>query len=434
MIGAAGVSSDVELVGATATAVDREGRHATLRLDDPPPGTYTLRVTGARTYTLDVSGDLAPADSTSPALTLAAPPPATRDSTPLLSGDAGSAVGDFPGVVVRIRQERRPGADPSRIAGRGPLVVEAEPLATARTRRRPSRGTRTGTARSRRRRTFRVDTVAPQPTRTPPPAVTNDATPAIWPAPPATNDGTAAGQPADAARVTVQGVVGHGHGRDAADRRDRPWSRAAPGSHDVATALADGTYTIRVRQDRRGRQAGERTRARSRSTRSAPAPTRRSRARHQRHDAEPLRHRRRARTALTRRASADAAQLTREGLVGHEHGRRARPHADRDPLRLELERRRDPGAGRGHLDGARRAVRQRRQHRRRRARDVQGRHHRAGADASAPEGDTNDTTPNLSGTAGSEDGSHPARTADSATVTVRVWSGTSTERRGRRAR
>ena len=41
-------------------------------------------------------------------------------------------------------------------------------------------------------------------------------------------------------------------------------------------------------------------------------------------------------------------------------------------------------------------------------------------------GATNDTTPALAGGAGAEDGTHPARAADGATVTVRVWAGTGT--------
>jgi hypothetical protein len=106
VIGSADV--DLDLVGPAPTVVERGTRQETLRLQDPPAGTYTLRVRAASagaSYRLDVSGNLAPQDASPPALTLDAPPAVTRDATPRLAGDAGSAVGDFPGVVVRIRRE-----------------------------------------------------------------------------------------------------------------------------------------------------------------------------------------------------------------------------------------------------------------------------------------------------------------------------------------
>jgi serine protease AprX len=84
-------------------------RSQNIVVNAPAAGHYTARVRGSGAYTLDISGDLAPGDTTPPALTLD-----TVGET--LAGNAGSELTDFQGVVVHIRQGdaevRRIGAVP----------------------------------------------------------------------------------------------------------------------------------------------------------------------------------------------------------------------------------------------------------------------------------------------------------------------------------
>jgi hypothetical protein len=105
-------NGDVVLTAVAGTP-DRDwpSRQKELTLKTPAPGRYTARVRGAGGFTVDISGDLALADTTKPALTLD-----TVGQT--LAGAAGTAFGDFPGVVVHVRQ----GATELRRAGAVPFL------------------------------------------------------------------------------------------------------------------------------------------------------------------------------------------------------------------------------------------------------------------------------------------------------------------------
>ena len=102
-------TSDIDLTligpdGAELSPATRSERQETIVVKAPAAGRYVARVRGGDgTFTVDVSAALAPTDVSAPALTLESPP-ATSDSTPTLQGQAGAAVSDFPGVVVRIRR------------------------------------------------------------------------------------------------------------------------------------------------------------------------------------------------------------------------------------------------------------------------------------------------------------------------------------------
>jgi serine protease AprX len=80
------------------------GRQKELSAMPAAAGTYTLSVSSAAggAYQLDVSAGLGPVDDAGPGLALDAPASPTSDATPAVAGSAGTAVGDFPGVVARI--------------------------------------------------------------------------------------------------------------------------------------------------------------------------------------------------------------------------------------------------------------------------------------------------------------------------------------------
>ncbi len=110
---------DFALLDATGTVIatpTHDMRPWPLRQQDivikvPAAGRYTARVRGVGAFTVDISADLAPGDVTPPALTLD-----TLGQT--LAGNAGTAFGDFPGVVVHVRQ----GATELRRLGAFPLL------------------------------------------------------------------------------------------------------------------------------------------------------------------------------------------------------------------------------------------------------------------------------------------------------------------------
>jgi serine protease AprX len=91
----------------TAVQQPTPSRQEVITLAVPSPGRYTIRVhafAGDGSFAVDVSGALAPADTTAPHLTLELDV-LTRDDTPGLRGDVGTAIGDFPGVVARVLRE-----------------------------------------------------------------------------------------------------------------------------------------------------------------------------------------------------------------------------------------------------------------------------------------------------------------------------------------
>jgi serine protease AprX len=102
-------SGDVIQTAAAGLGQPWPSRQQDISLASPAPGHYTARVTGTGTFTIDMSADLAPGDTTPPALTLD-----TVGAT--FGGAAGVGLGDFPGVVVHVRQGetelRRLGAVP----------------------------------------------------------------------------------------------------------------------------------------------------------------------------------------------------------------------------------------------------------------------------------------------------------------------------------
>lgn len=93
-------------------------RQKELTLKAPAPGRYSVRVRGTGAFVVDASGDMAAADTSPPAVTI-------DTLGPTLAGAAGSALSDFPGVVVHVRaggiEVRRLGAVP--ILGRWSVDV-----------------------------------------------------------------------------------------------------------------------------------------------------------------------------------------------------------------------------------------------------------------------------------------------------------------------
>jgi len=150
-------------IGSSATAERQEDVSAT----PAAAGQYTLVVHAAAaggTYSLDVSGGLGPLDSGAPALSLDAPLARTRDTTPVLGGRAGTALGDFPGVVARVY---RAGVEvrtlPALVLPDGRWSVEARPpLADGTYRVRAEQGDHAGNVTRTALATSTVDTTPPR--------------------------------------------------------------------------------------------------------------------------------------------------------------------------------------------------------------------------------------------------------------------------------
>jgi serine protease AprX len=102
LIGPGGLELVLRGPQGTAVATSATGtRQEDLAVTPTATGTYTFEVTGAGSYVLDVSADKgAPAGA--PELALDPPATPTADSSPAISGRAGTDVGDFPGVAVRV--------------------------------------------------------------------------------------------------------------------------------------------------------------------------------------------------------------------------------------------------------------------------------------------------------------------------------------------
>jgi serine protease AprX len=105
-------------------------RQEAISLLAPAPGHYTVQVlarSGSGGFTLDASGAMTPADTTAPALSTDAPADGAVSAvaTPTVGGAAGTALGDFPGIVAYIRHDgtvvRRMGVSP--VLGRWSAAV-----------------------------------------------------------------------------------------------------------------------------------------------------------------------------------------------------------------------------------------------------------------------------------------------------------------------
>jgi subtilisin-like proprotein convertase family protein len=217
-------------------------------------GTWTLRVrdlfagdagTINNWGTVIRTAECSSSDTTPPAVTLTSPADgsATNDTTPTLSGGAGNAAGDSATVTVKIWTGTGTAGSPlhtltvARSGGSWSTAAPALAQGTYTARAEQSDGANTGVSSA---NTFRVDTTAPAVTLTNPAsgAFTNDATPSL--------SGGAGAAQGDSNSVTVKiwsGTQAAGAPLHtlAVTRSSGSWSTTAP-------ALAEGAYTARAEQ------------------------------------------------------------------------------------------------------------------------------------------------------------------------------------------
>jgi subtilisin-like proprotein convertase family protein len=217
-------------------------------------GTWTLRVrdlfasdTGAINDwgTVKRTAQCSSGDTTPPTVTLTSPADGsdTKDTTPTLAGSAGNAAGDSATVTVKIWSGTGTSGSPLHTLAvtrtGGSWSTDAPTLAqgtyTARAEQADSANTGFSSA-----NTFRVDTTAPTVTLTSPAngSFTNDVTPSL-----SGGAGAAAG---DSTTVTVKIWSGTGTSGSplhtlAVTRSGGSWSTTAP-------TLTEGTYTARAEQ------------------------------------------------------------------------------------------------------------------------------------------------------------------------------------------
>jgi hypothetical protein len=233
--------SPVRTVGGTASGSTwTAGPVASL-----PDGTYTAQVSQG-----DEAGNIGKSaavtftvDTTPPAVSLASVPSPTKDSTPTLTGGAGTATGDDPTVTVMIYEGGSASGSPVRtvegaVSGStwtaGPVVTLPDGVYTA----QASQGDEAGNTGKSGAVAFTVDTTPPTVTINSVPSPTHDPTPML-----AGGGGTAVG---DESTVTVTIYEGGSVGGAIAASKSVPvsgggWSYTAP-------KLNDGTYTARVSQ------------------------------------------------------------------------------------------------------------------------------------------------------------------------------------------
>ena len=272
----AGVTATGSLLETLTTTRDAAGAFS---VDASPPladATYT-----AQAEQVDSAGNTgkSPAktfsvDSTAPVLTLAAPlnGSSTSDTTPTVSGTAGTATGDAAVVTVKIYAGATPTGSPVQTlsaprAANGPYSVDTSPLAggtyTAQAEQSDAAGNVGRTAAS----TFSVGSSAPVVSLATPVdgSITNDSSPLFA--------GTAGTVPGDQASVTVNIYAGAGVTGPLVQTLTA--SRAGNGSYAVeAAALADGTYTGRAEQSDDTGNVGRSSPATFRiDTTPPPAPT-----------------------------------------------------------------------------------------------------------------------------------------------------------------
>ncbi|HEX6651402.1 MAG TPA: Ig-like domain-containing protein [Thermoleophilaceae bacterium] len=218
-------------------------------------GTWTLRVrdlfagdTGTINNwgTVNRTAQCSSGDITPPAVTLTSPADgsATNDTTPSLAGSAGNAAGDSTTVTVKIWSGTGTAGSPlhtipvTRSAGTWSTTAPAlaQGTYTARAEQSDS-SSNTGLSSA---NTFRVDTAAPAVTLTSPAnnSFTNDTTPSL-----AGGAGTAAG---DSTTVTVK--IWSGTGTAGSPLHTIPVTRSGGTWSTTAPALAEGTYTALAEQ------------------------------------------------------------------------------------------------------------------------------------------------------------------------------------------
>jgi hypothetical protein len=185
-------------------------------------------------------------DSIAPAVTLTSPPAdaGLRDSTPTLSGAAGTARGDLPGVTVRIYAGSSVAGSPVQT-----LTTNADGSTWSATASQLADGTFTAQAQqsddhgnvgTSLPRTFTIDTVAPQVSLTTPApgAQLTTATPTLA--------GAAGNAPGDSLQLTVD--VYAGSSAQGTPVQTRSVTRQGASWSAVGSSLPDGVYTVRARQ------------------------------------------------------------------------------------------------------------------------------------------------------------------------------------------
>ena len=396
------------------------------------------------TYTAKISqGDAAGNTGTSAPMTFkvdtVAPAPTidpegdTNDNTPNLSGTAGNEDGtsatasaDNPSLTLRIWA----GTDTSGAAIRtltvtrtgGSWNMDVTPfLADGTYTAKISQGDAAGNTGTSAPMTFKVDTVAPAPTIDPE-GDTNDNTPNLS-GTAGNEDGTSATASADNPSLTLR--IWAGTDTSGAAIRTLTVTRTGGSwNMDVTPFLADGTYTAKISQGDAAGNTGTSAPMTFKVDTVAPAPT------------------------IDPEGDTNDNTPNLSGTAGNEDGTSATASADNPSLTLRIWAGTDTsGAAIRTLtvtrtggswnmdvtpflaDGTYTAKISQG--------DAAGNTGTsapmtfkvdtvAPAPTIDPEGDTNDNTPNLSGTAGNEDGTSATASADNPSLTLRIWAGTDT--------
>jgi hypothetical protein len=210
-----------------------------------PDGVYTAQV--SQGDEAGNTGTSAPVtftvDTTAPAVSIDSVPSPTNDSTPTLTGGAGTATGDDPTVTVRIYAGGSVSGSPVRsVAGAvsgstwtaGPVATLPDGVYTA----QASQGDQAGNTGKSGTVAFTVDTTPPTVTIDSVPTPTHDPTPML-----AGSAGTAVGDESTATVTIYEGgsVAGAIVKSESVLVSGGGWSYTAP-------KLNDGTYTARVSQ------------------------------------------------------------------------------------------------------------------------------------------------------------------------------------------
>ncbi len=224
------------------------------------PGTYTVRseqsdAAGNVGYSAAVVFTVTGVDATAPVVSLVAPPASSSDTTPTLAGVAGVLAGDSSSVTVRVFAGSSVAGAPAQTltAARGSggaYSVDAPALTPSTYTARAEQSDAAGNVGYSAAVTFTItgsDTVAPVLTLNAPPASSTDVTPTF-----AGVGGVAVG---DSSLVTVR--VFAGSGVAGALVQSLSTARGAGGAYSVdAVSLAPGTYTARAEQSDAGGNVG----------------------------------------------------------------------------------------------------------------------------------------------------------------------------------
>ena len=193
-------------------------------------------------------------DATSPAVSMNAPASRATDTTPNLAGAAGNATGDAQTVTVDLYAGQSATGDPIAsvsVDRTGPTGAAwtlgnddwDTPLGDGTYTAQAQQGDTAGNTGHSVARTFTIDTAAPALTLTQPPTPTNDATPNLG--------GVAGDSSGDSQTVTLDLWTGATASGDPArsitvNRTGDNWSLS---DGDWSTPLTDGVYTARAHQD-----------------------------------------------------------------------------------------------------------------------------------------------------------------------------------------